>query len=68
VRIFEVFDADAQRVFDGKAAALATFKEAVDYYYNQNFEKARALFHKCLDKKPGDNVAQYYFEQIWSKK
>ncbi len=64
VRIFEVSDADAPRVFDGKAATLSTFKEAVDCYYNQDFEKAHALFQECLDKNPGDNVALYYFEQI----
>jgi len=64
VSIFEVFDTDAPRVFDGKAAALTTFREAVDRYYSQDFEKARTLFQKCLKTNPGDTVAQYYFEQI----
>ncbi|MDM8540098.1 adenylate/guanylate cyclase domain-containing protein [Desulfococcaceae bacterium HSG9] len=59
VRIFEIFDADKTQVFDGKAATLNTFQEAVDCYYNQDVEKARALFQECLKINSGGNVAHY---------
>ncbi len=48
MRIFEVFDADKTRIFYGKAGTLETFKESVDFYYNQDFEKARALSGNVL--------------------
>jgi predicted Zn-dependent protease len=60
VRVYEVFNADEPAMLEGKLANAADFDQALSYYQQQQFDKARPLFEQCLTRCPADPIARIY--------
>ncbi|HEY9614982.1 AAA family ATPase [Allocoleopsis sp.] len=63
VTLYEVFDADAAEVREGKLATAALFQEALSLYNQHSFQEAAQRFEDCLYQNPGDKVAQIYLKR-----
>jgi len=63
VIVYEVFDADAPEVKEGKLFTAAVFKQAIVLYNSGNLSEAAQLFSHCLHLNPGDKVAKIYLER-----
>lgn len=63
VGVFEVFEADPPLQKQAKLATKPIFEAAVLYYYQGAVERAKSLFHQCLEENPRDNVAQIYLQR-----
>ncbi len=63
VLVYEVLDAEAQELFENKNGTIKVFEEGFDFYQNQRFEEALALFHRCLELVAEDTVAALYVER-----
>ncbi len=63
VTIYEVFDADAPEVKEGKLATLPVFLEALYNYAAAKHQEAAELFADCVRKNPQDKVAQNYLQR-----
>ncbi|MEG4496054.1 adenylate/guanylate cyclase domain-containing protein [Microcoleus sp. F10-C6] len=61
--IYEVFDADAPEVKEGKLATLPVFLEALYNYAAAKHQEAAEQFADCLRKNPLDRVAQNYLQR-----
>lgn len=61
--IYEVFDADAPEVKEGKLATLPIFLEALYNYAAAKHQEAAELFTDCLRKNPLDQVAHNYLQR-----
>ncbi len=74
VTVYEVFDADAAQIKEGKLATVQTFTEALSLYNMNALSEAAQRFQDVLSINPGDKVAQIYLErcqlksQVWSLK
>jgi len=60
VLIHEVLDAEAPEERGARLATLDAFNSGWTLYQNQQFERAKTQFQKCLDQAPGDPVAELY--------
>lgn len=60
VTVYEVFDADAPEVREGKAIAKTIFESAWMLYDRERFREAAPLFEDCVLRNPGDRVAAIY--------
>lgn len=56
--LLEVFGVDEPAVRAGKRGTLETFAAALEAYRLEDFEDAAALFGQCVDRVPGDAVAE----------
>jgi adenylate cyclase len=63
VTIYEVFDADAPEIKEGKLATLPVFLEALYNYAAAKHQEAAELFADCVRKNPMDKVAQNYLQR-----
>ncbi len=63
VSVYEVFDADAPKLRDGKLATKTAFEEALLLYYLHSFAEAAQLLEDCLRLNPEDTVAQIYLKR-----
>ncbi len=63
VTIYEVFEADAPEVKEGKLATLPVFLEALYNYAAAKHQEAAELFADCVRKNPQDKVAQSYLQR-----
>ncbi|MEG4811546.1 adenylate/guanylate cyclase domain-containing protein [Microcoleus sp. F8-D3] len=61
--IYEVFDADAPEVKEGKLATLPVFLEALYNYAAAKHQEAAELFADCLRQNPLDRVAHNYLQR-----
>jgi hypothetical protein len=66
VTVYEVFDADALEIKEGKLATLELFAEALAIYSEGNFAEAARLFSECWRHNQGDRVAKIYWERCQS--
>lgn len=62
IGIYDIIDADAEAVARLKMDSLDDFEHGLRFYYEQNFEAARAAFARVLDIHPGDKAARLYFD------
>ncbi|WP_028316359.1 bacteriohemerythrin [Desulfatibacillum aliphaticivorans] len=61
--IFEIYDADIEKVRTGKTETLKVFEEAVAYYHYRDIDRAEALFQSCLHLNPNDFAAKLYLSR-----
>jgi adenylate cyclase len=57
---FEVFDAAAPQLREGKLVTRTIFEQALLLYNQKEFKEAKQLFTKCLQLNPTDKVANIY--------
>lgn len=58
--IIECFDGNEPAVFERKLKTLSSFKEAMRYYNNQQFENAIRLFESIVATDPDDETVQHF--------
>ncbi|MBD1827876.1 AAA family ATPase [Microcoleus vaginatus GB1-A2] len=66
VTVYEVFDADALAIKEGKLARLELFAEARALYSGGKLFEAARLFEECWRQNQGDRVAKIYWERCQS--
>ena len=67
VTVYEVFDADAAQIKEGKLATVQAFTEALSLYNMNALSEAGQRFQDVLSINPGDKVAQIYLERCQLK-
>ncbi len=67
VTVYEVFDADAAQIKEGKLATVQAFTEALSLYNMKALSEAAQRFQDVLSINPGDKVAQIYLERCQLK-
>ncbi|MGK7899915.1 MAG: adenylate/guanylate cyclase domain-containing protein [Hormoscilla sp.] len=67
VTIYEVFDADAEKIKEGKLTTKTAFEQAVVLYNMKAFTEAAQLFADCLGQNPEDKVPHIYLERCQQK-
>lgn len=67
ITIYEVFDADPEKIKAAKFATLDLFNRALTLYNKQNLKQAQVLFSQCLANNPQDSVSQLYLSSIISQ-
>jgi tetratricopeptide (TPR) repeat protein len=67
ITIYEVFDADPEKIKAAKLTTLDLFNRALTLYNQQNFEQAQVLFNQCLENNPQDSVSQLFLSRIISQ-
>lgn len=67
VTIYEVFDADAEKIREGKLATKTAFEQALVLYNMNAFTQAAQLFADCLRQNPEDKVPHLYLERCKQK-
>ena len=60
VVIYELFDVDPLLVQEGKRSTMGDFARALDLYRKAEFPEAAALFAKCKEGCPEDNIVDIY--------
>lgn len=60
VSIYEVFDAEEPKIYQGKLATKQEFEQALLLYHLGAYKDAAQLFGHCLFLNPSDTVAQIY--------
>ena len=60
VSVYEVFEADPNKIRDRKLASKTDFETALLYYYQKDFQAAKTGFEQCLNANPADTVARIY--------
>lgn len=63
VSVYEVFDADLPKIYEGKLATKQEFEQALLLYNLRSFKEAAQLFKHCLCINPKDTVAQIYLKR-----
>ena len=63
IRIYDVFDADPEKIKRLKASTKSPFEEGLRYYADKKFPKAIQLFRQVLNQNPEDLVARLYIER-----
>ncbi len=63
IKIYEVFDADAEDLFEKKMQILPDFQQAQDLFFKKQFSEALPLFQSALEQLPGDITAELYIER-----
>lgn len=66
VGVFEVFETDPAAQKQAKLATKPIFEAALVHYHTGAIEKAKSLFHQCLQKNPSDCVSQIYLQRCAS--
>lgn len=61
--VYEVFDADPQRVAELKERTKANFEEGLRLYYETKFSKASVQFNQVLEENPEDKAARIYLKR-----
>ncbi|MEZ5537488.1 MAG: adenylate/guanylate cyclase domain-containing protein [Thiolinea sp.] len=67
VAIYEVFNADPQKLRLAKASTRQRFEEAVTHYRQGNYATALSLFKRCLTQAPDDTTTQMFIKRIQRK-
>jgi predicted ATPase/class 3 adenylate cyclase/tRNA A-37 threonylcarbamoyl transferase component Bud32 len=62
VTVYEIFDADAPNIREGKLATKKEFEQALLLYNQSSFREAAQCFQEVLSVNPQDTVAQIYLE------
>ncbi|MEO5945193.1 MAG: adenylate/guanylate cyclase domain-containing protein [Chitinophagaceae bacterium] len=60
LNIIECFDGSYEEDYDNKMKTLSVFTEAMNYYNDQQFEKAINLFQQVIDKDSKDLTAHHF--------
>ena len=63
IKIYEIFDADYEKLKLLKITTLNDFKKATRYYFKQNFEKSLKLFIKINKINPDDSVTEIFIKR-----
>jgi class 3 adenylate cyclase len=63
IKIYEIFDADYEKLKLLKITTLNDFKKATRYYFEQNFEKSLKLFIKINKINPDDSVTEIFIKR-----
>ena len=63
VKIYEIFDADYEKLKLLKITTLNDFKKATRYYFEQNFEQSLKLFIKINKINPEDTVTEIFIKR-----
>ncbi|MBD2043674.1 ATP-binding protein [Microcoleus sp. FACHB-672] len=63
VTVYEVFDADPDKIREGKLMTIQRFEEALFLYNQEKFLESAQCFKDCLSKNPEDKVAQIYLKR-----
>lgn len=63
VHVFEILDSEYQENREKKLALEATFSQALDLYYQQNFRKAAKCFQHIITEFTEDTAAHFYLER-----
>jgi class 3 adenylate cyclase len=63
VTVYEVFDADAAEIREGKLVTKKEFEQALLLYNQGAFKEAAQRFEDCLQINPEDTVTQIYLER-----
>ena len=61
--VYEVFDADPQRLRTAKMRTRKRFEEALAFYFVGEISRARTRLVRCLEEAPGDAPAELYLER-----
>ncbi|MBD1939528.1 ATP-binding protein [Microcoleus sp. FACHB-68] len=67
VTVYEVFDADSDKIREGKLMTVQLFEEALSLYNQEKFLESAQCFKNCLAKNPEDQVAQIYLKRCQVK-
>lgn len=63
IKIFEVFDADLEKLKQLKIETLNDFKKAIKGYFEHNFENSLKLFSKINKINPDDKVTEIFINR-----
>jgi len=63
IRIYEIFDGEADHIKSMKLKTLSLFNEGIKEYYNRRFTQASVKFQQVLDLFPEDRTTQIFLEQ-----
>ena len=63
IKIYEIFDADYEKLKLLKITTLNDFKKATRYYFEQNFEQSLKLFIKINKINPEDTVTEIFIKR-----
>ena len=63
IKIFEVFDADLEKLKQLKIETLNDFKKAIKGYFEHNFENSLKLFSRINKINPDDKVAEIFINR-----
>jgi two-component system, sensor histidine kinase ChiS len=63
VKIFEILDPEPDEVREKKIILQPTFNQAIEAYYQKQFQHAYQLFEHILQQLPTDKAASYYLER-----
>ncbi|MDR1668771.1 MAG: HAMP domain-containing protein [Oscillospiraceae bacterium] len=61
--LYDFYDGDTPEQIQKKDASREAFNQAVDFYYNAEYEKARALFMGILKRRQDDPSSREYLKQ-----
>ncbi|MCB0315311.1 MAG: diguanylate cyclase, partial [Calditrichaeota bacterium] len=62
VSIFEIYDAEPERLLELKTQTRDNFELGLKHYFNRQFADAVVAFKKVLDVNPSDRTAVLYLE------
>ncbi|MDX2249307.1 MAG: response regulator [Bacteroidia bacterium] len=63
VKVFECFDADSPALLNKKTETLPLFNEGIQYFSEQDFNRAFTVFKTLLAENPDDAAARLYFHK-----
>lgn len=64
IAIFEVLDAEPQKIFQLKKVSQMMFEQGLVHYFNKEFSKARDNFSHVLNVNPEDKTTKLYLDRI----
>jgi len=62
--VFEVLDYHTEESFPNLREVLEAFKDGLNCYRKQEWDKADAAFHGALAANPGDNLTKTYLKRV----
>jgi two-component system sensor histidine kinase ChiS len=63
VKVFEIIDSEPEEVREKKIILQPTFDQAIEAYYQKQFQHASQLFEHILQQLPIDKAASFYLER-----
>ena len=63
IKIYEVFDADAEDLFEKKVQILPDFLQAQDLFFKKQFSESLTLFQSVRERLPDDITTELYIER-----
>ena len=64
IALFEVLDAEPQKIFQLKKVSQMMFEQGLVHYFNKDFSKARDNFSHVLNVNPEDKTTRLYLDRI----